>query len=213
VQIGGRRGRTYGVGTPSRPREFHPEPLTGRVGDWRVGLGRSLCSPLTRSFVCECHTISTLPRFQPPPRRTQRTVFPYYALLPASPQSLWDLSCWGSFPRRPVDPVSVEQSQGLNTAIAYSTASSRSPCRPETTARRTQSGSAPRGSREVCVTRRAILGRPRTGLCREIDILKAGGWSLKIRLRDPSAKPIRGQPPTPPLPRPGRWLTPPGRKG
>jgi hypothetical protein len=29
----------------------------------------------------------------------------------------------------------------------------------------------------------------------EIDILKAGGWSLKIRLRDPSAKPIRGQPP------------------
>jgi uncharacterized protein YidB (DUF937 family) len=26
----------------------------------------------------------------------------------------------------------------------------------------------------------------------EIDILKAGGWSLKIRLRDPSAKPIRG---------------------
>jgi hypothetical protein len=38
------------------PREFHPEPLTGRVGDWRAGLGRSLCSPLTRSFVCECHT-------------------------------------------------------------------------------------------------------------------------------------------------------------
>jgi hypothetical protein len=50
----------------------------------------------------ECHSISTLPRFQPPPRRTQRTVFPYYALLSASPQSLWDLSCWGSFPRRPV---------------------------------------------------------------------------------------------------------------
>ena len=47
----------------------------------------------------------------------------------------------------------------------------------------------------------------------ETDILKTGGWSLKIRLRDPSAKPIRGQPPTPPLPRPGRWLTPPGRKG
>jgi hypothetical protein len=57
----------------SRPEEFHPRPLAGRVGDWRAGLGRSLCSPLTRSFVCECHTISTLPRFQPPPRRTQRT--------------------------------------------------------------------------------------------------------------------------------------------
>ena len=43
----------------------------GRVGDWRAGLGRSLCSLLARSFVCECHTISTVPRFQPPPRRTQ----------------------------------------------------------------------------------------------------------------------------------------------
>jgi hypothetical protein len=29
---------------------FHT-PLIGRVGDWRAGLGRSLCSPLTRSFV------------------------------------------------------------------------------------------------------------------------------------------------------------------
>src|SRR5262244_2353700 len=45
---------------PSRPGEFHPEPLTGRVGDWRAGLGRSLCSPLTRAFVCECHIISTM---------------------------------------------------------------------------------------------------------------------------------------------------------
>ena len=27
---------------PSRPGEFHPEPLTGRVEDWRAGLGRSL---------------------------------------------------------------------------------------------------------------------------------------------------------------------------
>jgi hypothetical protein len=36
-----------------------------------AGLGRSLCSPLTRSFVCECHNIPTMPRFQPPPRRTK----------------------------------------------------------------------------------------------------------------------------------------------
>ena len=47
----------------------------GRVGDWRAGLGRSLCSLLARSFVCECHTISTMPRFQPPPRRTQHADF------------------------------------------------------------------------------------------------------------------------------------------
>jgi hypothetical protein len=39
----------------SRPTGFHRRPLAGRVGDWRAGLGRSLCSPLTRSFVCECH--------------------------------------------------------------------------------------------------------------------------------------------------------------
>src|SRR5499427_7974666 len=31
----------------------------GRVGDWRAGLGRCLCSPLARPFVCECHKIST----------------------------------------------------------------------------------------------------------------------------------------------------------
>ena len=41
-------------------------PLIGRVGDRRFGLGRSLCSLLTRSFVCERHNISTKPRFQPP---------------------------------------------------------------------------------------------------------------------------------------------------
>jgi hypothetical protein len=47
----------------------------GRVEDWRAGVGRSLCSLLSRPFVCECHTISTMPRFQPPPRRTQRADF------------------------------------------------------------------------------------------------------------------------------------------
>src|SRR6516225_6221070 len=49
----------------SRPAESHRRALAGRVEDWRAGLGRSLCSPLARSFVCECHTISTVPRFQP----------------------------------------------------------------------------------------------------------------------------------------------------
>jgi hypothetical protein len=34
-----------------------------------------LCSLLSRPFVCECHTISTMPRFRPPPRRTQRADF------------------------------------------------------------------------------------------------------------------------------------------
>ena len=65
-----------------------------RVGDWRAGLGRRLCSLLARSFVCECHTISAVPRFQPPPRRTQHADFPHCALLFASPQGLWDLSAF-----------------------------------------------------------------------------------------------------------------------
>jgi hypothetical protein len=51
--------------SPSRPGEFHPEPLTGRVGGRRAGLGPKFVFPLTCSFACECHTISTLPRFQP----------------------------------------------------------------------------------------------------------------------------------------------------
>src|SRR5271155_25986 len=69
-------------------------PLVSRVGDWRASLGRSLCSLLARSFVCECHTISAVPRFQPPPRRTQHADFPHCALLFASPQGLWDLSAF-----------------------------------------------------------------------------------------------------------------------
>jgi hypothetical protein len=50
-------------------------PLIGRVEDWRAGVGRCLYSLLSRPFVCECHTISTMPRFQPPPRRTQHADF------------------------------------------------------------------------------------------------------------------------------------------
>jgi len=78
-----------------RPR--FPSPLSSRVEDWRAGLGRCSCSLLSRPFVCECHSISTMPRFQSPPRRTQRADFPLYALLFASPQGLWDLSCRGDF--------------------------------------------------------------------------------------------------------------------
>jgi hypothetical protein len=84
-------------------------PLISRVEGWRAGLGRSLGSLLSRPFVCECPTISTVPRFQPPPRRTQRADFPHCAPPFASRQSLWDLSCWGDF--RPVasHSVGVEQ--------------------------------------------------------------------------------------------------------
>src|SRR6267142_726917 len=72
---------------------------------WRAGLGRSLGSLLSRPFVCECPTISTMPRFQSPPRRTQRADFPHCAPPFASRQRLWDLSCWGDF--RPVASHSI----------------------------------------------------------------------------------------------------------
>jgi hypothetical protein len=61
--------------------ELRHQPLSGGVEDWRAGLGRSLCSLSSRSFVGECHTISTVPRFQPLPHRTQRADFPLYAHL------------------------------------------------------------------------------------------------------------------------------------
>src|ERR1700722_16399617 len=88
-------------------------PLVSRVGDWRAGLGRSLCSLLARSFGCECHTISAVPRFQPPPRRTQHADFPHCALLFASPQGLWDLSCRSGFRRWSNHSVAIEQLQSL----------------------------------------------------------------------------------------------------
>ena len=91
---------------------FHT-PLIGRVGDWRAGLGRSSCSPLARSFVCECHTISAVPRFQPPPRRTQHADFPHCALLFASPQGLWGLSCRSGFRRWSNHSVAIERLQSL----------------------------------------------------------------------------------------------------
>ena len=97
----------------SGPEDFHLRALPGRVEDWRAGVGRSLCSPLSRPFVCECHTISTMPRFQPPPRRTQHADFPHCALLFASPQGLWDLSCRGDFRQRAANPVAIEQPQGF----------------------------------------------------------------------------------------------------
>src|SRR5712672_978996 len=67
-------------------------PLIGRVEDWRAGLGRSLGSLLSRPFVCECPTISTMPRLQPPPRRTQRADFPHCAPPFASRQA------YGTYP-------------------------------------------------------------------------------------------------------------------
>ena len=89
---------SYFARLPERDRATLRRILTRcRVEGWRASLGRCSCSLLSRPFVCECHSISTMPRFQPPPRRTQRADFPHCALLFASPQGLWDLSCRGDF--------------------------------------------------------------------------------------------------------------------
>ena len=84
---------------PSRWGRCRPHPSQVGSGTGAPVLGRSLCSLLARSFVCECHTISAVPRFQLPPRRTQHADFPHCALLLASPQGLWGLSCRSGFQR------------------------------------------------------------------------------------------------------------------
>ena len=54
-----------------------------------------------------------MPRFQPPPRRTQHADFPHCALLFASLQRLWDLSCRSDFRCWSDHPVAIEQPQSL----------------------------------------------------------------------------------------------------
>src|SRR5215475_14948762 len=58
-------------------------------------------------------TVPPWPRFQPPPRQTQRAAFPHCAFLLASHQGLWDLSCWERFQPWAVHPVVVKQAQAL----------------------------------------------------------------------------------------------------
>ena len=54
--------------------------------------------------------IPTMPRFQPPPRRTQHADFPHCAPPFASPQGLWDLSYRGNFRSVVSHSIAVEQS-------------------------------------------------------------------------------------------------------
>jgi hypothetical protein len=100
-----------GVVRASRPVELHHQPLTGRVEDWRTGLGRCLCSPLPRPFGCEVSQHLDRATFPVPPRRTQRADCPHCAHLFASHQELWDLSCWGDFRLGVTNSIAVEQLQ------------------------------------------------------------------------------------------------------
>jgi hypothetical protein len=68
-----------------------------RVEDRRACLGRCLSFLLPRPFVCECLSISTMPRFLSPPRRTQRADFPRYAHPFASCRGLWTYPAGATF--------------------------------------------------------------------------------------------------------------------
>jgi hypothetical protein len=52
-----------------------------RVKNWRVCLDRSLFSPLTCPFVCKCHSIPIMPRFQFLPVEPGHAVLPHPALV------------------------------------------------------------------------------------------------------------------------------------
>ena len=86
-----------------------PLQVGSRAGAPAVGGGFPV--PLCRSR--NGFTFPPWPRFQPPPRQTQRADFPHCAFLCASCQGLWDLSCWERFQPWSVHPVVVEQAQAL----------------------------------------------------------------------------------------------------
>src|SRR5271165_6816544 len=110
----------------------------GKRSDWpSLKPPRPSSTLLARSFVCECHTISAVPRFQPPPRRTQHADFPHCALLFASPRGLCGLSLperlsgWSNHsdfrgwvqpsptPPRPAEALSVPDSQNFQDVSAF----------------------------------------------------------------------------------------------
>jgi hypothetical protein len=68
-----------------------------------------LCSLLARPFVCECHTISTMPRFQLPPHRTQHADF----LALRSPVCFSSRLMGPIWPGRLSALVAVEQPKGF----------------------------------------------------------------------------------------------------
>src|SRR5208282_2634892 len=85
---------------PSLHRHYPASSVSGRrrrarlLSRWppsAAQLGRGLA----RRLWPRC--LSTKPRLQPPPRRTQRADFPHCAPPFASRLGLWDLSCWGDF--------------------------------------------------------------------------------------------------------------------
>src|SRR5215469_11396634 len=88
-----------------------PVEVGSRAGAPAVGGGFPV--PLFR--LRHGFTIPPWPRFQPPPRQTQRADFPHCAFLLASHQGLWDLSDWERFRHLSwaLHPVVLKQGQVL----------------------------------------------------------------------------------------------------
>src|SRR5467141_4931217 len=103
---------------PSRPGEIHPESLTGRVEDWRAGFLALSFASVTLSR--PCHVSS--PRHVERSVRISRTALSCLLHLKGyGPIVLGRLSALAS------EPCSRCTAAEIRTAIAYSTASKRSP--------------------------------------------------------------------------------------
>src|SRR5262245_15707729 len=92
-----------------RPFPPSPPPVGSRAGAPAVGGGFPV--PLFR--LRNGFTIPPWPRFQPPPRQTQRADFPHCAFLLASHQGLGDLSGWERCQAWALHPVFFEQAHML----------------------------------------------------------------------------------------------------
>src|SRR5215467_5412931 len=100
------------------PSPRFPSLLIGRVGDWRAGLGRSLCSLLPRPFGCEVSQYRDHATFPVPATSNAMGGFP----------ALRSPVCFASRVMRPILLVRLSvESVRMHSASAYSTASSRSP--------------------------------------------------------------------------------------
>ena len=83
------------IGRPGRIGDYSTAPpqVGSRTDARTVGGG----FPVARFRWRGGFTVPPWPRFQLPPRQTERAVFPHSAFLFAACQGLWDLSCWERF--------------------------------------------------------------------------------------------------------------------
>jgi hypothetical protein len=96
---------------PSRPGEFHPEPLTGRVEDWRAGRQKEVFDRTTFPVPATSNAACGFPALRSPVCFTSRVIGPIPPGQLSAPVVERDSYCKASPPR---------------TTTAYSTAPSRS---------------------------------------------------------------------------------------